>query len=149
MGNFDVYGPEPLNSTVQQGCFLNSTGDMEYIDMRKTIIDMTSCKHRYFHVYKFRGIMKMVNFACIKILYGTHKVIFNVDIFSQIFKKGEFRKYMYIAKISTFTVAHFLNSTCDIGDPPSRAPRIPFPNQNFTWSLFPGDYIPYISQTIY
>ena len=67
-------------------------------------VDIFACIH-------FRGFMKMGNFACIKIhvlcitgSLGKIKVIFEVYIFSRIFKKCKLHENMVCAKISTFTV---------------------------------------------
>ena len=68
------------------------------------IVDIFACIH-------FHRFMKMVNFACIKIRVlcmigslGYINVIFEVYIFSRIFKKRESRENMYSAIISMFTV---------------------------------------------
>ena len=66
-----------------------------------------------FACINFRGFMEIGNFACIKIrvlcIIGSldYKVIFEVYIFSRIYKKRELRENMYTAKISTFTVTMY------------------------------------------
>ena len=70
------------------------------------------CEHRYFRCIHFRGFVKMGNFACIKIrVLCKLKVIFEMYIFSRIFKKRKLLENLYSAKISTFTVYQYEN-TC-------------------------------------